>query len=390
MRTWLVTLVFAGTLLVGAVAARAAEPSPRPEASYEQTRELIRLGWLDLAEREIARLADANEAALARAWLAERRAGLERDARKQLAGYEAVARTLDELRKTPPKEERLQAELVKLDAAVTDARFRASCALLLDPTTTAAERQTIGAAIEAQQQRTIEVFREAMKKAEAEYAYALKILETSGDFQKPADMEEALRKATTAKNKAFDAYWRASARYVQEMIRFGEFWPAGCPQQRKLGGQIADSVVEWVKKQEKYEPLGPETAGVEMFMNYAQGHGWALAGETIKAVEAFNKAVAVRPEDMADPVQARAIWSRAVYYKARTLADAAEKSKKKADWKAALAAIDPAVFQDLPGIDRVLAIKARILRGKCHARLGALDAAGQEFDEALRAAEKMD
>jgi len=378
VRTPLAALVLAGALVVASVSGLpAGESSSRPEPSYEQTRELIRLGWFDLAERALPRLADPNEAELVKAWVAERRAGLERDLRKRLAAYGEVLKSVEELRKTLPGEPRLQKELAALEAAAGDGRLRASVELLLDPRSTPEEREPLGAAIEAQQQAVIKTLLNEVARAEAEYAKALTSYRGGN-----AEAVEA------AKNRAFDAYWRASAKCLQEMIRFGEFWPAGQSQQKRLGRQIADFVTAWVKRQnDKYEPLGPETAGVEMFMNYALGHGLALAGEVAKAVEAFDKVIAIDPADMADQAQARAIWSRAVFYKARTLADAAEKSQKKADWKAALEAVNARLFLGQAGVDRVLVIKARILKGRCLTRLGSLESAEVEFDAALKAAE---
>jgi len=367
------------------------EPPAVSGSDYEQVRELARLGWLDLAARSAARLSEGPEATLARGWLAFGRARAERDARKRLALFGEAAKALGEARKAAAGEPRILDEAGKLEREADGERFRAACEVIFDPRTTPEEREAIGAEVEKHQQAAIKSFIEEMARSEAAYAYELAIYRTTGDFMPPSEIEAALQKAAAKKNKAFDAYWRASARCIQEMIRFGEFWPPADARQKKLGRQIADLVSGWVRKQnEKYEPLGPETAGVEMFMSYALGHGWALAGETARAVEALEKAIAVDPELMTDKVQARAIWTRAVYYKARTLADAAEKSGRKADWEKALGAIDVQMFMGLPGTDPILAIKARVLKGKCHGKLGALEAAETEFDRALRAADRVE
>ncbi len=360
--------------------ARAGEPPAVSGSDYEQVRELARLGWLDLAARSAARLPEGPEATLARGWLAFGRAKAERDARKRLALFGEAAKALGEARKAAAGEVRILDEAGKLERESDGERFRAACEVIFDPRTTPEEREAIGAEVEKHQQSVINGLIAEMARAETAYA---KLLATGGEIPMKTD--------EVARRRAFDAYWRASARCIQEMIRFGEFWPPADARQKKLGRQIADLVSGWVGKQnEKYEPLGPETAGVEMFMNYALGHGWALAGETARAVKAFDKAIAVDPELMTDKVQARAIWTRAVYYKARTLADAAEKSGRKADWEKALGAIDVQMFMGLPGTDPILAIKARVLKGKCHGKLGALEAAETEFDRALRAADRVE
>jgi len=374
-------LVLAGALAAGIVpAAFAGEPPARAESDYEQVRELIKLGWLDLAERAIAKMPDQSEAALARGWLALRRADAAARAADQAALCKEAEDRLAEYRKTAPAGHRLQKEADALEAAIGQARLRTDGATVWNPGTPAAERERLSARIEAAQQKAIAGLIKEMEAAEAEYRKAL-------EADKPGADPKVAEQTGAAVAKAFDAYWRASGKLFQEAIRFGEFWPpAEAARQKQLGKQIVDLAAEWLKRQnEKYRALGDERAGVQMFMDYALGHGLALAGETAKACAAFDKVLVEDPDKYADPVQARSIWARAVYYKARTLADAAEKSGKKADWKKALAAVHPDIFRGLAGTDPVLAIKARILKGKCHARLGALDAADAEFDGALNA-----
>jgi hypothetical protein len=373
-----VTVVLAAMFAGLTSAALAGEPPARSESDYEQVRELIRLGWLDLAERSIARMPEASEAALARGWLALRKADAAARTADQARLCQEAEDRLAEYRKAAPADHRLRKQADALEADISQARLRTDGAVVWDPRTPAAEREQLSARIEAAQQKAIAALLKDLQAAEEEYKKAL-------EADKPGADPKLAEAAGAQVRKAFEAYVTASQKCLLEMIKSGEFWPpAEAARQKKLGRQIADLVAEWLRRQnEKYRALTEEQNGVQLFMDYALGHGLALAGEVAKAAEQFDKVLAVEYALVAKQEQALAIWTRAAYYKARTLADAAEKSGKKADWKKALAAIRPELIE--PGLDRLFAIKARILKGKCHGRLGALGAADEELEGALKA-----
>jgi hypothetical protein len=212
--------------------------------------------------------------------------------------------------------------------------------------------------------------RKAMEKAEAAYAEALR---------RRRDPQGDAAKTEREKNKAWGEYVNASQLYINWLLRDAERQSPRSLGQKAAGTNVCARVELWVRTQnDKYERLDGAAAGVAIYMNYALGRGYVYAGDMPEACRRFDEItkvdLAAFPEGAAR-TYVSAVKLRSTYFKAEGLAAAA---KTEADWRKALESVGEELFIDSPGADPVVKVSARMLKARCHAKLGETGKAWEE------------
>jgi tetratricopeptide (TPR) repeat protein len=363
---WVWTAVLVVGLGAGGLAG-AAEPPAASGADSVQVRGLSRLRWFDLAERLVRKIPDQAEAALARAYLAFERADAEADAlRRVRLGQETLAR-IEDFRRAAGRDDPQAAAAADLEAAARLLIERACEAALRGARLGAGERRDLGALLAGVAEARMKSLTEAMLRAREAYAAA------------PA----------AGRLKAFEAYVRRSGELLNAMLRAAEVCEPGSEERKAAAARLVALVADWLKHEESPDSPLAEERGVQMTMDFAMGRALGLAGERERACAAFDKVIAVEIDDppTAASGQARVLQHRAIYFKARTLADAAEQSGRLDDWRKALGALKPEVFSSS---EPTVRLEARILKGRCLGRTGELEKALVELNGVLEEIDRLE
>lgn len=370
--------------LAAALAGLLVASPARAENDSEYARGLVKLRWYDLAERLLKKIGEQNkaEAALGWAYLYQDRGDRAPTPREQIELYEKALAAIDDFQKAAGGRHPALPDALNLRGSIMQAQGRPLDALIADPRTDAAERTQLVEKRNKIREQATAAFSDAVAKAEAAYAAALK------DWREPKNDS---RKTEPAKRKAWEEYVTATQMFVNKLIRDAEMQEPGGTEQKSAGKLIHTKVDEWLKRQaDKYEALGDDSAGVTMYMNYALGRGYAYAGDMTNAVKNFDEVTKYDPNDFSEGpprTYVTALKLHSMFFKADGLALGA---KTEADWRNVQKAIGFELFQNMPGSDPVMAVKARILRARSQANIGDTTPAMEELYRAMEAAEKHD